>query len=332
MRNPKKEIRGLIIIVLMVFCGSSHSKPVSDYFQNIEPFLIEKNYGEANKEFEKLSPKFKRHSIKDGSMKYLYENTVKWLKRRDDINQYLNKALKDINSYHIYNGAVTKKSCSGYCVRYSPSNIDSYLPKTLPFSSKFVTYINTERKQTKNYLNSVISDLNGITEINKKKKSDAIKLSREQDILARQQKEENEKKAIKQEVEKLNIAAKSSGYAGYENENIISLIYKTQKKGGLEKHLNKIIGCHELNKTLCKRGYPRLKVIQILDEGVLYSYSEFSGGKHLSFTVFSDKSPGKIYQEGQAFENSYHVFKGMFSYKTVLGINKTVPAFYKAKL
>ena len=217
-------------------------------------------------------------------------------------------------------------------MRYSVSSVDSSLPKTLPFSSKFVAYINTERKHTTNYLHSVISDLNEITEINKKNKADAIKLSREQERLARQQKEEKEKKAIKQEVEKLNIAAKSSGYAGYENENIISIIYKTQKEGGLEKHLNKVVGCHKLNKILCKRGYSRLKVIQILDEGVLYSYSEFSGGKHLSFTVFSDKSPGKIYQEGQAFENSYHVFKGMFSYKTVLGVNKTVPAFYKAKL
>jgi len=326
------SIINLIIIVLVVFSSPSYSKPVSEYFKNIEPLLIEKNYDGANKEFDKLNPKFKRHSIKNGSMKYLYENTVKWLKRRDDINLYLNSALKDINSYHIYKGAVTKKLCSGYCVRYSVSSVDSYLPKTLPFSSKFVSYINTEKKYTKNYLNSVILDLNEITEINKKKKSDAIKLSRKQERLAYQKKEEKEKKAIKQEVEKLNATAKSSGYAGYKNENIISLIYKTQKEGGLEKHLNEVVGCHKLNEILCKRGYQRLKVLQILDEGVLYSYSEFSGRKHLSFTVFSDKSPGKIYQEGQAFDNYYHVFKGMFSYKTVLGVKKSIPAFYKAKL
>jgi len=188
------------------------------------------------------------------------------------------------------------------------------------------------RKQTKNYLNSVISDINELTQQNKKKKDDAIKLKREKERLAYQQKEKNENKAIMQEVAKLNAAAKSSGYAGYENENIISLIYKTQKEGGLEKHLNKVVGCHKLNKRLCERGYPKLKVIQILDEGVLYSFSEFSGGKYVAFTVFSDKAPGKIYQEGQAFENSYYVFKGMISYNTVLGVKKTVPAFYKAKL
>jgi len=332
MNNSKNGIMNFAIIALMIFSNPLYSKPVSDFFKKIEPLLIEKKYDEANNEFEKLSPKFKRHSIKSGSMKYLYENTVKWLKRRDDINQYLNTALKDINSYRIYNGAVTKKSCSGYCVRYGISSVDSYLPKTLPFSSEFVTYINTERKHTTNYLNSVISDLNEITEQNKKEKADAIKLEREKEKLAYQQKEENEKKAIMQEVSKLNEAAKSSGYAGYENENIISLIYKTQKDGGLEKYLNKVIGCHKLNKRLCERGYPKLKVIQILDQGVLYSFSEFSGGKHVAFTVFSDKVPGKIYQEGQAFENSYHVFRGMFSYKSVLGVNKTVPAFYKTKL
>jgi len=117
MSKPNKGTMNFLIIALMIFSSSSYSKPVSDFFKKIEPLLIEKKYDEANNEFEKLSPKFKRHSIKNGSMEYLYENTVKWLKRRDDINQYLNIALKDINSYRIYNRAITKKSCSGYCVQ-----------------------------------------------------------------------------------------------------------------------------------------------------------------------------------------------------------------------
>jgi hypothetical protein len=126
--SKNKKI-SLIIIVFMILSSSSHSKPVSEYFNNIEPLLIEKNYDEANKEFENLSLKFKRHSIKNGSIKYLYENTVKWLKRRENIILYLHSALKDINSDHVYKKAVTNKLCSGYCVRYSVSSIDSYLPK-----------------------------------------------------------------------------------------------------------------------------------------------------------------------------------------------------------
>ncbi len=260
-------------------------------------------------------------------MKYLYERTVAWLKRRDDINNYVEVALKDIDSYKVTNNALTKKNCSGYCVRYSVASVKGQLPNTLPYSSEFITYINNEKKYAENYLFSVISDINELNAQKKKQKAEALVQKRENEKRSREQQEETERKTIKVEVARLNTAAKSFGYSGYENKNIINLIYTTQKDGGLEKYLNKVVGCHKFNQQNCKRSYAKLKAIQILDDAVLYSYSKFVGGSIFDFSILANKEKGKIYQEGQAIKNTFYVFTGMYSYKSVLGVTKTVPVF-----
>lgn len=166
----------------------------------------------------------------------------------------------------------------------------------------------------------------------KERKQEEMRLQLKRKKIASEKEEKKRQKAIDQEMVRINELSKSVGYSGYENIDLIRMIHKTQKEGGLENYLNKVVGCHKLDKSFCKEWYPKLKAIQILDDGVLYYFSEFSGDVHLEFTILTDKEPGKIYQEGQAFENTFHVFKGMVSYITVTGAKKSVPAFDKAKL
>ena len=120
--------------------------------------------------------------------------------------------------------------------------------------------------------------------------------------------------------------AKLAGYAGYIGTSIIRMLYKAGKHGGLEQHLNKEIGCTELDKSPCSR-YKYLKVIQVTEKGFLYSYSRHRRTKYYGTTIFADKTPGKMYLEGQPFENQLYVFKGMITYTTILGVRKSVPHF-----
>lgn len=138
--------------------------------------------------------------------------------------------------------------------------------------------------------------------------------------------------AITAEERKIDKLAKEAGYSGYAKLNVISMIYITQRNGGLEKYLNKVVGCHDRKKSFCTKYYSKLKAIQILDNGVLYSLSDNTDGEPFSFTIFSDIEEGKIYQEGQSFENAFHVFKGMYSYTAVSGARKRVPSFSKANI
>lgn len=128
----------------------------------------------------------------------------------------------------------------------------------------------------------------------------------------------------------IDEAAKKAGYGGSSNKNIVRLIYETQKNGGLEKHLRKVVGCLDADQDFCNKWYPKVKAVQILDEGLLYLFSEFGGDEYVEFMIYVYKEPGKIYQEGQSLENTFYVFEGMFSYLTVLGASRSVPAFGKA--
>lgn len=347
----------LTILILIFFSSTANAKYIYEYFDEIEPLLIEQKYDEADKKYEKLSKNLKIHVVDGSLVGVTYKKTVKWLKRKDELVLFLEKVNSQTSKYepNLYNNGISAKKCSSSsCESYIFSFLNKGLPKTLPFSSEFVNYINNTRKETANLFAVTYKKVNEIAESEKKqkmaaiqvekerkakarkierdRKTEEVRIHREKERLAREKKEKEKQEVINQEIAKVDALAKSVGYSGYENENIVSMIYKTQKEGGLEKYLNQVVGCHGLDKGPCEKWYPKLKAIQILDDGVLYSYSEYSRGEFVNFTVFAEKEPGKIYQEGQAFTNTFYVFKGMLSYTTVTGVKKTIPAFVKAKL
>jgi len=346
----------LAIFIAIFFPTTVNAKYVYEYFDEIEPLLIEKKYNEADKKYERLNKNVRLHVTNGVIVGRAYRDTVKWLKKKDELILFLEKIDSQINDYESSqhkNGIYENISINDYSKYNILNSLNKNLPKTLPFSSKFVNYINKTRQETINRFDTIYKKVDKIAESEKKqrlaalqaeneRKAKAIKIEsdrkakevrkqREREKLAREKKKKEKQKTLNQEIARIDTLAKSMGYSGYENENIVSLIYKTQKEGGLEKYINQVIGCHKLDPGPCNIWYPKLKAVQILNNGVLYSYAEYSRGEVVSFSVFAEKEPGKIYQEGQAFNNTFYVFTGMVSYTTVLGAKKTVPSFAKAK-
>ncbi|HFD31465.1 MAG TPA: hypothetical protein ENJ28_01960 [Gammaproteobacteria bacterium] len=320
--------------------GQANAKYIHEYLEKVEDHLLEKNYNEADSEFEKLGNSVKHHAVKGDIVKNIYRDTVIWLKKMDEIELFINKASDNKELYEANgNYGVSTKNCQGRnCEYFHNSSITSGLPKTLPFSSEFVDYVNARMKNTLDRLNSLNTSLNEIAEEEKEKARLArieerekreleAKIKREKEAKERERKEREKQQAIDAEVSRISKIIKEQGYADFSNMSVVTMIYKTQKEGGLEKYINKVMGCHKLNTSSCERWYPKIKAIQVLDEGVLYSFSEYGGGEYVSFIIYADKEPGKIYQEGQSFPNGFHVFDGMISYTTVAGVKKTVPHF-----
>ncbi len=346
----------LTIVIVIFFSSSASAKYVYEYFDEIEPLLMEQKYDEADKKYENLNKNVRLHVVNGSIVGATYKKTVQWLKKKDELVIFLEKVNTQTNKYepNLYKNGISAKDCrSSSCESYIFSFLNKGLPKTLPFSPEFVDYINNSIKETANLFKVTYKKVNDIAESEKNKKiaaiqakkerdakarkierdrkAEEIRIHREKEKLAREKIEKEKQEVLNQEIARIDALAKSMGYSGYENENIVSLIYKTQKEGGLEKYLNQVIGCHELDKGPCEIWYPKLKAIQILNNGVLYSYSEYSRGEVVNFSVFAEKEPGKIYQEGQEFTNTFYVFTGMLSYTTVTGAKRTVPSFAKAK-
>ncbi len=346
----------LAILIAIFFPTAVNAKYVHEYFAEIEPLLMEKKYDEADIKYEQLNKNIKLHSINGVIVGLSYRDTVKWLKKKDELISFLEKVTSQIENYklsHHKNGIYANISIKNYSKYHIFNSLNKGLPKTLPFSSEFVGYINNIRKETINRFNTIYENVGTIAKSEEKqklaivqaenerketarkiesaRKTKEVRMQREKEKLAREKKKKEKQKILDQEIARIDALAKSVGYSGYEDENIVSLIYKTQKEGGLEKYINQVIGCHKLDQGPCEIWYPKLKAIQILNNGVLYSYSEYSRGEVVSFSVFAEKEPGKIYQEGQAFSNTFYVFTGMLSYTTVMGAKKTIPSFSKAK-
>lgn len=334
----------LFLIALLFAVNSAQAKYVYEYMEKVEPLLIEKKYSEASKEFDSLNERVKGQAINGYTLRMVYEQTVTWLKHIEEFGGSLRNIEANKSQFKASGDyGISSKSCDRDCKYIYSNDVDKGLPKSLPFSKKFITHVNDLRNISFNNFLKINGELREIEQEQKDRVKEARKAERKRNEKERQKKiesdriirEENarkDKQDIENEIARIDKLAKDSGYAGYAGINLIGMIYKTQKEGGLERYINKVVGCHALLKNPCEKWYPKLKVIQILDDGVLYLFSEYSGGEHVSFTIISNKEAGMIYQEGQSLSNTYHVFKGMFSYETIAGVKKSIPAFASVKL
>lgn len=160
---------------------------------------------------------------------------------------------------------------------------------------------------------------------------------REAERIAKEKQEESRKEAYNDEIIRIDDACKKAGYKGlakYQDTPIdmVTLIYLTQRDGGLEKYLNTVVGNLKNDKDSLSEIYRKVKAFQVLDDGVLYTYSEYDSTGSFSFTVHVEKEIGKLYQEGQSLEDTFHAFKGMYTYVTTSGAKKKIPSFSKVKL
>ncbi len=131
----------------------------------------------------------------------------------------------------------------------------------------------------------------------------------------------------KVEYDILDKKAIAKGYVRYSGSSVVKLIAYTQRNGGLEKYNNMVFGCQEMKRDICTERYSKLTVSQVLPNGVVYTIFDNDDEGYFRFAIITDKLPGVIYQDGQAFPNTFHAFVGMTSATTVLGVTKYLPSF-----
>ncbi len=134
------------------------------------------------------------------------------------------------------------------------------------------------------------------------------------------------------EVEQLDARAKRSGYGGYSN-TLVGLLVSGLREGGLEDHVDKVVGCPETNRSACERWDRKFKFSHQNDLGVYYDFSEFIDDElvELSIRVMITE-PGKIYVKGQSLDPGFYVFRGVLPYQDASGSWERGLAFLKVEL
>lgn len=339
---------------------TAYAKPVYVYLEGVENQLLNRNFKEAYTTYSKLPRELKnfRENKTGDSIQTHFNEAEVFLKQVDKVNTFLEKASKAPQNYKAIDieitNIATQKSISMLFLKTDVYN------STL-FSRTFGKELHNLQVQSLDKFQKTAKIIENHhrqrIEANKAKEQELLRKNREEKkkqnedrIAAREQaeqerrerqrhrelKRESEKNKLQaekeKEMEEIDTKSKMLGFKGYSRENLVSMIHKTQKEGGLENYLNKVVGCTKNNNKPCKKWYPKVKAIQILNEGVLYSFSEFNGSNLFSFIIYVERELGKIYQEGQALDNSFLVFTGMLSYSTVTGIEKSVPQFRRVKI
>lgn len=154
----------------------------------------------------------------------------------------------------------------------------------------------------------------------------------EKQLTAERIENQKQQERLEAEIKTIDRACKQAGYKGFAKLDLISMIYLTQKDGSLGNYLNAVVGNLKNDKDSLWEWYPKVKVFQVLENGALYSYSEFTDGELFSMTIHVENEPSKIYQEGQSLEDTFHVFNGMYTYIATTGAKKSIPSFSKAKI
>jgi len=302
----KSKFRFLrILLSIMILTNIAYA---GNQFLKVEKLLEERNLTQANQEFEELKKKYKSNQ---NTIKLLQRFSIDFIKLIDNTNKHINNCKDynceqvDLNSFNADYGSF--KINAGY------------------YSKEFQIKVFNEYKSTfkkANELNDLIVKNNENKSIARQKKWEEekeLKKKREQEFIAK----------AKQKNIDIDNKVKKLGYSGFTEEHVTRLMYLTQKNRNLNKYLNQVIGCSALEQQECDKWNSKLKISQILQDSVIYRFFEYIDGEILEYSIITKKEPNKIYQENQRFDNGFYVFTGMFTYTTVLGVQRSIPRLEK---
>lgn len=351
----KKSLVLIGIIASALLPHMAYAKYLSEYFDSIEPLLLAGKYDEAKKKFDIAREKVREESgarvlsSNDTLALMSYMDVVKWLKSMDHVEQQLVEIEKNpaAISADEYDTLYQKDCDERECIHLSENAPYEKIPKSdVYFSGDFVKKLNQRAENLDKRFKSSYSLISKrqADETAKKEKEQQARIAKknaEREALLAQQTKEAEQARLdeqKKEAEKkqqhidensqIDQWAKSHGYKGYSGRNIVNMIYLTQRDGGLENYVGQILGCSPSNmERLCNVWYPRVRISQVLDDALIYAFSEYVDNDYFDFLIVTGKESGKIYQENQSLSKNFYVFKGMVSFETTTGMTRTVPYF-----
>ena len=138
---------------------------------------------------------------------------------------------------------------------------------------------------------------------------------------------EEERRQAQATYDAFNADVQNAGFEGYVPMSVFELLVEARTRGGLENVVGHVVGCLPTIRESCRTGFDVMKVSQVLPEVLLWSYVGFHEGDTITVRLMTDREPGKLYQEGQVFDNGLYVFTGMETYSSVIGASRTVPRF-----
>lgn len=328
--SKQKSIFSKILFILII---STYILHAGTQFIEVEQELEKRNYTKAKQLFTELKNKYKskRYDIRN-----MEKDTIPFLKLVDTNFEYM-KNCKSYTCNQINTGKLNSKF---KLLKYSAK----YYSKD--FKNKLYNLYITSFEKSNEYNTLIIGIKNKHQDklSADRKKQKLMKEDKERDYQIKFQQEQKKKLEAQKNYEKelkdkkadatrennrIDLLSKELGYKGYSKMNISQLIYKTQKNGGLENYINTVVGCSALDKVACKRLNSKLKILQILNNGLIYNFYKYINNEVFDFIIFTNKEENKIYQEKQKIDDGFYVFKGMITYKTILGVNKTIPKFEK---
>ncbi len=161
----------------------------------------------------------------------------------------------------------------------------------------------------------------------KKEKSKQERNKRQEEERIKTKKEIEEKK--REEEKAFTIVSNKAAKLGYKKVlkvGIPTFLYQVKHgKINLEDGLNVLLWSKP--ESLAARANSHFKLLQILESTLIYNLSDYAKGELVEFTIIVPKERGKSYLEGQVLRGEYFTYTGDITYQTVLGANKTVPAF-----
>ena len=352
----------LFVVAVEAHAGILDGMQLGPKLENVERLLLDGEYEAVNRQYlDDNKRPGKTYGLLDGAVKFLKE---------------VDRDYRAVHAFDVANIASVRPSGDGLLI----GNRSVQLRQTLlrkpekfpPFSAEFLEEINRRLRATQDRYNVIVAAYNdrGRNEAaaraakERQKRDDRVakeqaraaerereeerrlelaatqRRERARDAKAREERLERLKAAREAETVRLNQSARAAGYDNFEDINILAMLAKTQRDGGLERYVGKVIGCGPAAMQdngfgefdYCERWYPKIRIIQVGGERNLFQFhtsNEFAHSDKL-FLVF--KEAGKLYQEGQRIEGRFHTFVGMHTYTTALGASRTVPVFKRVDL
>ena len=350
----------LLIVVLATGygCAISVIKKNEDGTVEFENLLTQGEYELADAEFQLQPDEYKFRRIPKSSnatVEQIYAWIAELLKNFDNYEEMLNDVDNNASLYFIKDGVMVHRP-SGK--RYRQYTITQLRYKSLPFSSDFIDFFSSRRIELDSHFVKTYNELLEIERQNRIALQEQQERDRQQELaeaeqrLAMQLAEREEREARSRlereqrlragaelerqkeaEIERIDQLAKANGYKGYNGKALTRMLYETQREGGLEDYVNMLVGCHQYYTAHCENTYPLTRVVQIIDNLLLYRFAEYADDEWIDMRFMVAKEDNKLYQEGQSLgQNSFYIFVGLKYYTTVTGIEGSVPLFEVVKL
>jgi hypothetical protein len=259
----KKILIIIILIVILPWNGLSKAGlPTADtskILTQVSELLIEKKYDQAKDRFQELplEEKQKNWNFSRKTLAETFDLILDILILIENREIFFNNVESNLDKFEFSNRTIKERNCMD-CEEFK---VSSHLleGKQLPANGYFGHELDV------NLETRIKKATGGVIEVLKK-----LQLN---------------------DARRYDDIVKQKGYIKYSGIPILSLMYRVQQQGGLENHINSVFGCPGLKSEVCRKNNKKIKILQITDKIILWSFYVRYRRKPFTFTIATIKEP-----------------------------------------